>query len=77
MPPAHALDALDETLDLIASRDLSVWQRRDQDELEMAAATSLYSSEDVELGMSSRFGPTVRITFGPTLAETATSNLRG
>jgi hypothetical protein len=29
------------------------------------------------LGMSSRFGPTVRITFGPTLAETATSNLRG
>ena len=44
----HGLDALDETLDLIASRDLSVWQRRDQDELEMAAATSLYSSEDVE-----------------------------
>jgi ABC-type Fe3+ transport system permease subunit len=29
------------------------------------------------VGMSSRFGPTVRITFGPTLAETATSNLRG
>jgi hypothetical protein len=30
-----------------------------------------------QVGMSSRFGPTVRITFGPTLAETATSNLRG
>jgi hypothetical protein len=35
------------------------------------------SGDLVRLGMSSRFGPTVRITFGPTLAETATSNLRG
>jgi hypothetical protein len=35
------------------------------------------SFDEARMGMSSRFGPTVRITFGPTLAETATSNLRG
>jgi len=29
------------------------------------------------VGMSSQFGPTARITIGPTPAETATSNLRG
>jgi len=44
----HGFDTMDETLDLIVSRDLSSWQRRDQDELEMAAAMGLYRSEDVE-----------------------------
>ncbi|HET9088729.1 MAG TPA: DUF402 domain-containing protein [Acidimicrobiales bacterium] len=42
----HGFDTMDETLDLIVSRDFSNWHRRDEDELELAVAMGLYSQED-------------------------------
>jgi len=44
----HGFDTMDETLDLTVSQDFTSWERRDEDELELAVAMGIYSKEDAE-----------------------------
>jgi predicted RNA-binding protein associated with RNAse of E/G family len=44
----HGFDTMDETLDLIVSREFTSWHRQDEDELKMAVAMGFYSQEDAE-----------------------------
>ena len=42
---AYGFETLDETLDLIVAADLTAWERRDEDELELATEMGVYSVE--------------------------------
>jgi len=44
----HGFDTMDETLDLVVSRDFASWHRRDEDELKMAVAMGFYGQKDAE-----------------------------
>jgi predicted RNA-binding protein associated with RNAse of E/G family len=44
----HGFDTMDETLDLIVAADFSSWNRRDEDELEMAVAMGVYDQTDAQ-----------------------------
>jgi predicted RNA-binding protein associated with RNAse of E/G family len=44
----HGFDTMDETLDLIVSRDCTSWHRRDEDELGLALSMGIYSAEHTE-----------------------------
>jgi hypothetical protein len=42
----QGFDTMDETIDLVVARDFSSWQRRDEDELELATSMGVYDHVD-------------------------------
>jgi predicted RNA-binding protein associated with RNAse of E/G family len=44
----YGFDTMDEVLDLVVSRGLTSWTRKDEDELTLALAMGVYSPDDVE-----------------------------
>ncbi|MBT2555553.1 DUF402 domain-containing protein [Arthrobacter sp. ISL-5] len=45
---ALGFDTMDETLDLIVAADFSSWERRDEDELELAVSMGIYDPADAQ-----------------------------
>jgi predicted RNA-binding protein associated with RNAse of E/G family len=42
----QGFDTMDQTIDLVVASDFSSWQRRDEDELELATSMGVYSQAD-------------------------------
>ena len=44
----QGFDTMDETLDLIVASDFSTWERKDEDELELAVAMGVYDATEAQ-----------------------------